>query len=359
MSPDSPNFAWTSKLAQSDLAAAGYSVCPAGTSSAGLYAPYCNFMNDYGPAPVYRRRCFPNPQYNASESCSGICNPFDLNGAAAYNGMQAQLLKRFTNGLSVLSNYTFAKSMSNTDSGFAYANYGSLNKFNQRAEWTVSAAEQTNIVNVATVYELPFGPGKPFLHDGGLLGKNIWGGLQISGALQYATGTPTTVFTNSSDPLLNGFNRANFNPATRLTSSRSFAPRSARTKTSLSPNASSQAPTSTWNCVWSSSTSSTVCRSAHPTQPSPMAPATSATCNPTAAAAAAPARPTLHGRGRRFSKSPFKRTTLHTKAVLLTSQHRLCLATSGLVAKTMFCGSHWWPRQQRPGILLLRRNPAR
>ncbi|WP_446742209.1 carboxypeptidase regulatory-like domain-containing protein [Silvibacterium acidisoli] len=216
MSPDSSNFAWTSALAQKDLASAGFGVCPAGTPSAGFYAPYCNFMSDYGANAGLSQALLPYPQYNASESCGGICNPFDLTGLSSYNGLQTSLLKRYTNGLSVLANYTYSKSMSNTDSGFAYANYGSLNKYNQRAEWAVGAADQTNMTNLALVYELPFGPGKHLLNQGGYLGKNLWGGWQVSGAFQYATGTPLTVFTSSSDPLLNGFNRANYDPSVPL-----------------------------------------------------------------------------------------------------------------------------------------------
>jgi hypothetical protein len=210
MSPTSPNYAWTSALSQADLAAAGFSVCPAGTPSAGYYAPYCNFMADYGASAGLSQALLPYPQYNASESCGGICNPFDMNGTASYNGLQTQLLKRYTKDLSVLANYTFSKSMSNTDSGFAYANYGALNKFNQKAEWAVGAADQPQMLNLALVYELPFGPGKQLLNEGGYLGKNLWGGWQVSGAFQYASGTPLTVFTSSSDPLLNGFNRANY-----------------------------------------------------------------------------------------------------------------------------------------------------
>ena len=216
MSPDSSNFAWTSKVAQADLASAGYSVCPAGTPSAGYYAPYCNFLSDYGAAAGLSQALLTYPQYNPSESCGGLCNPFDLNGASTYNGLQSQIIKRFSDGFSLLANYTYSKSMSNTDSGFAYANYGSLNKFNQKAEWTVGAADQTQITNLAAVYELPFGPGKQFLREGGYLGKNLWGGWQVSGAFQYESGTPLTVYTNSSDPLLNGFNRANFNKSMPL-----------------------------------------------------------------------------------------------------------------------------------------------
>jgi hypothetical protein len=216
MSPNSSNFSWTSSVAQADLRTAGLSICPTGTASAGLYAPYCNFMKDYGPNAGLSQALLPYPQYNPTESCGGVCNPFDLNGTATYNALQVQAQKRYVNGLSVLVDYTLSKTMSNTDSGFAYANYGSLNKFNPKAEWTVASADQTHVLNLATVYELPFGPGKPFLNTGGYLGRNVWGGWQLSGSFQYLSGTPIAVFTGTSDPLLNGFNRANYNPSVPL-----------------------------------------------------------------------------------------------------------------------------------------------
>jgi len=42
----------------------------------------------------------------------------------------------------------------------------------------------------AVVYELPIGPGKKFLNHGGIVAKNLLNGWQISGVLQYASGTP-------------------------------------------------------------------------------------------------------------------------------------------------------------------------
>jgi hypothetical protein len=93
--------------------------------------------------------------------------PFDLNGTSSYNGLQTQLLKRYEDGLSILANYTLAKSMSNTDSGFAYQNYGSLNKFNQKSEWTVASAHQISQISLVA-------------------------GWQLSGAFQYASGNALT-----------------------------------------------------------------------------------------------------------------------------------------------------------------------
>ncbi len=212
MSPNSPNFAWSSAASQAALQIAGFSQCPAGTPSAGLFAPYCNFMSDYGSGAGLPQALLPYPMYNPSESCGGICNNFDTTGAAFYNALQVQTQKRFSSGLSFLVSYTVSKTMSNTDTGFSTFNFGSENKFNQKSEWSIAGNDQTHLLNISGVYELPIGPGKKFLNKGGQLAKNIVGGWQVTGVLQYASGTPLTVYANNNDPFLNGFNRANFNP---------------------------------------------------------------------------------------------------------------------------------------------------
>jgi hypothetical protein len=216
MSPNSPNFAWTSAASQAALQTAGFSQCPAGTPSAGLFAPYCNFMSDYGAGAGLPQALLPYPMYNPSESCGGICNNFDTTGAAFYNALQVQTQKRFSGGLSFLVAYTLSKTMSNTDTGFSTFNFGSENKFNQKSEWSIAGNDQTHILNISGVYELPIGPGKKFLNRGGQLAKNIVGGWQVTAVFQYVSGTPLTVYANNNDPFLNGFARANFNPAVAL-----------------------------------------------------------------------------------------------------------------------------------------------
>lgn len=216
MSPSSPNYAWTTAASQTALQTAGFAICPSGTASAGYYAPYCNFMKDYGANAGLAQALLPHPMFNPSESAGGLSNTFDLNGTALYNGLQASAQKRFSQGFSVLANYTLSKSMANTDSGFAYQNYGSLNAFNQKAEWTATSSDQTNMLNIATVYELPFGPNKRWMNANDLLSKNIIGGWQLSGTFQYASGTPMMVTASATDPLLNGFNRANYDSSVPL-----------------------------------------------------------------------------------------------------------------------------------------------
>ena len=216
MSPNSPNFAWTSAASQAALQSAGFSQCPAGTPSAGLFAPYCNFLSDYGAGAGLPQALLPFPQYNPSESCGGICNNFDTNGSAFYNALQVQTQKRFSSGLSFLVAYTLSKTMANTDTGFSTFNFGSENKFNQKSEWSVASNDQTHILNISGVYELPIGPGKKYLNKSGMLAKNVLGGWQVSGVFQYASGTPLQILANNNDPFLNGFNRANFNPSVPL-----------------------------------------------------------------------------------------------------------------------------------------------
>jgi hypothetical protein len=220
MSPNSPNSAWTSAVSQADLQTAGYSqatvTCGPNTNNPGLsgtfFTPYVNFLCDYGSGAGLSRALLPYPQFNPSESAGGLTNQFNMAGSSTYNALQAEVQKRFSNGLTFLVNYTLSKNMSNTDSGFSSFNFGAENGFNQKAEWSVSQNDETHVVNITGVYELPLGPGKQFLNHGGTLMKNVLGGWQLSGLFQYASGLPITIYSNE-DPFLNGFNRANYSGA--------------------------------------------------------------------------------------------------------------------------------------------------
>jgi hypothetical protein len=139
-----------------------------------------------------------------------------MNGVAAYNALQIQAQKRFTTGLTYLVNYTVSRTMSNTDSGFNTFNWGSENKANQKAEYSIAGNDQTHILNISGVYELPIGPGKRFLNKPGLVAKNALGGWQLSAILSYASGTPQTVMCYDNDVFLNGFNRCNYDPSVPL-----------------------------------------------------------------------------------------------------------------------------------------------
>ena len=215
------NNVWTSGPAQAALQSSGFQqasvICPANSNNPGatgtFFTPYANFLCDYGSGANLSQALLPHPMYNPSESAGGLMNQFDTNGTAFYNALQIQAQKRYTSGLTFLVAYTLSKTMSNTDTGFATFNFGSENRFNQKSEWSIAGNDQTHLLNISGVYELPIGPGKKFLNKGGQVAKNIIGGWQLSGSFQYASGSPQTVYSNNNDPFLNGFNRANFDPS--------------------------------------------------------------------------------------------------------------------------------------------------
>src|SRR2546425_7469117 len=223
LSPSSANFSWTSGPSQTALQSLGFGQTTYATNTCGnpggpvtLFTPYANFCGDYGTGAGLSQALLPFPQFNPSESGGGIFNPFDTNGTAFYNAVQVQAQKRYTNGLSFLVAFTLSKTMSNTDTGFSVFNFGSENKFNQKSEWSIGGNDQTHLLSISTVYELPIGPGKKILNKGGALAKNVIGGWQITGVFQYASGTPLQILANDNDPFLNGFNRANFNQGVPL-----------------------------------------------------------------------------------------------------------------------------------------------
>jgi hypothetical protein len=171
----------------------------------GVPLPYPGFLQNLGTNATLLQALRPYPQY------SNIQNNFDNNGQSFYNAMQVTVEKRYTNGLSFLVSYSLSRMLSNTSSGFTTFAARALNKDNQAAEWSIDSNDQTNVLNIAGTYELPFGKGRPFLNNKGIF-TAVLGNWQVSPLLTYGTGTPLQV-TVPGDPLGNGAaNRPNVIP---------------------------------------------------------------------------------------------------------------------------------------------------
>jgi Carboxypeptidase regulatory-like domain len=168
---------WTSPAAQTVLQNAGYG------QSGGLFTPYANFINDF-PNASLQQALSPFPQYQS------IFDNFEHQGASSYNALQLQAERRFTNGISFLVNYSLSRLVSNANSGFTSFEATALNKFNPKPEYTIDNNDQTHIINIALVYELPLGPGKKFLTHGGTVARELLNGWQFSTISQYGSGTP-------------------------------------------------------------------------------------------------------------------------------------------------------------------------
>jgi hypothetical protein len=115
-------------------------------------------------------------------------------GASTYDALLLSLERRFSNGLSFQSRYTWAHSINDGSVGGGESN-GPENVNCLACDKGPSVFDVRDNVTVNTVYELPFGPGKPLLNDNGALGK-IVGGWQLGSIGVWHTGHPLTITMN-------------------------------------------------------------------------------------------------------------------------------------------------------------------
>jgi hypothetical protein len=108
-----------------------------------------------------------------------------------YNSLQIEIRRRFANGLYFQANYTFSKNLTNaigTSQALfePYLDNNNPDLDNQRADF-----DQTHVFNFNGIYQLPFGKGKMFLNQGGIVDK-VFGGWEISGLGTWTSGAPIT-----------------------------------------------------------------------------------------------------------------------------------------------------------------------
>jgi hypothetical protein len=110
----------------------------------------------------------------------------DSFGRSSYQAGQLTLEHRLSRGLSLLLGYTYSKNMDNIgESGTSASvqNNGCLS-----CEWSIADLDQTNVLRVSALYQLPFGPHMQFLTHGLL--SHVLGGWDLGATYQYNTGQP-------------------------------------------------------------------------------------------------------------------------------------------------------------------------
>jgi len=113
-------------------------------------------------------------------------------GSSTYNGLGLSLERRMSQGLEFQARYTWSHSINDGSVGGGESS-GPENVDCLPCDKGPSVFDVRNNVAVNAVYELPFGPGKPFMNDPGVMGK-IFGGWQLSSIGLWHTGHPLTVF---------------------------------------------------------------------------------------------------------------------------------------------------------------------
>ena len=106
-----------------------------------------------------------------------------------YHSVYLNVEKRLTHGLTLIFNHTISKMIEN--------NLTSL--VNKRYYRCISDMDRPHVMNLAFVYDLPFGKGRPWVTSG--FWSRIIGGWSVSGRAFYSSGTPLSISDSNGRPI--------------------------------------------------------------------------------------------------------------------------------------------------------------
>jgi len=174
----------------------------AAASAAGIKTPFAAFTKLFGSGATVGQASRPYPQYALIDTIAG---GGDRLGHSTYHSMQLKLSRRYSAGLTVQASYVLSKALTDSDS---YSSSPTpMDALNLRLEKSIAGFDQTHLVKLTYVYELPFGKGKRYLSNKGVASA-VLGGWRVAGIQRYSSGTPISIGTTVSFPIFNGTNRA-------------------------------------------------------------------------------------------------------------------------------------------------------
>ncbi|MCW5962383.1 MAG: carboxypeptidase regulatory-like domain-containing protein [Pyrinomonadaceae bacterium] len=133
---------------------------------------------------------FAVPRINFLPSPAGGAIDVHLNdGFYSYNSLQMEVRRRFSNGLYFQANYTFSKNLTNAVGTSQALFEPFLDNNNKELDKQRADYDQTHVFSFNGIYQLPFGKGKMFLNNGGIVDK-VFGGWELSGLAQWTSGAP-------------------------------------------------------------------------------------------------------------------------------------------------------------------------
>ena len=131
---------------------------------------------------------YPDP--NNPDPFGSVDKKADI-GASTYHALGLALERRFSQGLSLQSRYTWSHSINDGSVGGGESS-GPENVNCLACDKGPSVFDVRHNFVLNAVYQLPFGPGKTFLNGGGAMGK-VLGGWSLSSIGLWHTGHPLTV----------------------------------------------------------------------------------------------------------------------------------------------------------------------
>ncbi len=170
--------------------------------AAGITVPFANFFN-YFPSGQVNQAIRPFPQYGYINTDSYLQNT----GQSTYDALEVKLERRFRNGLTLLSSYTWSKTLTDADSIQPYYSTilgqgGTQNPYDLKAEKAVSTQDVPQNFVVSYLYDLPVGRGKKLLANTPKPVDAVISGWRVGGIDRYLSGQPISFF---GEPGIPGF----------------------------------------------------------------------------------------------------------------------------------------------------------
>jgi len=154
----------------------------------------------------------PFPQF------AGAWNVIDSNDFSTYHAFEAQLKRRFSNGLSFVAGYTLSKSLDTRsfDPTFSVVSTGAAQSAssspfdlrNRRLNYARSDFDRRHAINTTVQWELPLGNGRRYVNDLHPALNQVVGGWEIAAVAYWLSGRPLTVYSG-----VNTLSNVNQSPA--------------------------------------------------------------------------------------------------------------------------------------------------
>jgi len=126
----------------------------------------------------------------------GEFNQKGNNGNANFHSLQMSLRRAMSSGLLWETQYMWSHAMS--DNGFGAGEYPHIENYSCiKCSYSDSDIDVRQAFSANAIYQLPFGPGKAFLHSGGFVGKLV-GGWELSGIASATSGRPIDIVVDRS-----------------------------------------------------------------------------------------------------------------------------------------------------------------
>ena len=142
------------------------------------------------------------PYANATLSIGQLLRPFpqfsDVQyntvsaGQMNYNSLQAKVERRFNNGFSLLTSYTWAKNIGNVGERY-FRSTGYQDAYNWSADRSLSPLDIPHRMTAAVIYDLPFGRGNRWGNSLPGFANLLVGGWQVNGIFTLQSGTPLSI----------------------------------------------------------------------------------------------------------------------------------------------------------------------